>query len=202
MIEPERLDYPLTADSLVWDVGAYRGEFSVAASKRWGCDVMAFEPVIPWYHQIVGKKFADDDRAAEIFPGLEVWPFGLAERDFWQDVPIAGDRTSAYAEAGNDPLYHAEAPMRLQFKDVIAFMDLDGITSVDLAKINIEGGEYALLRRLIDAGYISRFRYLQVQFHTFMPEFGEKYLALKKDLEKTHCLSWRWPWRWESWARR
>ena len=196
MIEPERPAYDLTPQSLVWDVGSYRGDFSVAVLEKFGCHVMAFEPML-MYADALGKNRPTPWKGA-----LAIYSFGLADRDFEQDIPLAGDRTSAHPEAASDPGFHAGPLMPARFRDVIGFMDELAIHRVDLAKINIEGGEYALLRRLIDSGYISRFGHLQVQFHTFMPEFGELYLALKKDLERTHTLSWRQPWRWESWARR
>lgn len=194
MIEPERLDYALTADSLVMDVGAYRGDFAVAIIKKFGCRVLAFEPIAMYAASIQARP----EIAREI---VDVFRFGLADHDFNQQIPLAGDRTSAHFEAAADPNFHAGPLMPAVFRDVIGFMDELAITQVGLVKINIEGGEYALLRRLIDAGYINRFNHLQVQFHTFIPNFGEFYLAIKKDLERTHTLSWRQPWRWESWSR-
>lgn len=190
MIEPERLNYPLAIDSLVWDIGAYHGEWGNAIHERFGCTVEAFEPVMEYARAIEGGC------------RLIVHAFGLSDADAQQEITVAGDRTSTYAEATTDPLYHGGQRDTIHLKDVCGFMDLHAIQQVDLAKVNIEGGEYALLRRLIDSGYITRFNYLQVQFHTFMPGFGELYLAIKRDLERTHTLQWRQPWRWESWQRR
>lgn len=191
MIESERLDYPLDASSLVWDVGAYRGEFSRAAGEKWRCRVTAFEPITDYHVHTQGRP-----------PHVTWFPFGLGDKDETIPMALAGDRTSAYKEAAMHVEYRPGPVVPIQLRDVATYVRDNLIAQVDLAKINIEGGEYPLLRRLIDSGYITRFRYLQVQFHTFIPEFGEKYLALKKDLLRTHDLSWRWPWKWESWARR
>jgi hypothetical protein len=40
-----RLDYPLNANSLVVDVGGYRGDFAGAIYKRYGCRVIIFQTV-------------------------------------------------------------------------------------------------------------------------------------------------------------
>lgn len=190
-MEPERLDYALTETALVWDVGAYRGDFAAAILERFHCRVMAFE-CLPVYLDAIRKRL----------PDIELHPFGLADRNYHADIHLAGDRTSAHAAAANDPGYIPGPLMPAVFRDAVTFMDDNHIANVDLAKINIEGDEYPLLRRLLDSGHISRFNHLQVQFHTFVPEFGELYLAIKKDLERTHTLSWRRPFVWESWARR
>lgn len=191
-MEVERLAYDLTADSLVWDVGAFRGDFSDAIIRRFRCRVMAFEPV---FVAALREQFWECE------DNIKIFPFGLADRNFTQAVRLADDRTSAFQEADREIGYRPGPLVPAIFRDAAEFMEDHHVTQVDLVKINIEGGEYALLRRLIDAGKIAAFRHLQVQFHTFIPQFGELYKALEADLKRTHTLSWRTPWVWESWSR-
>lgn len=189
-MEPERLHYDLTKDSLVMDLGGYRGDFAAEIHNKFGCRILVFEPMTIYASGIM-------KRLNELGADATVYPYGLADSSLTMDIALAGDRTSAFAEAGNNgPM------MPAVFRDIISFLDDQQIKAVDLIKINIEGGEYALLRRLLDAGRIGMFKHLQVQFHTFIKDFGEKYLALRKDLERTHHLAWRRPFVWESWSRR
>jgi hypothetical protein len=69
---------------------------------------------------------------------------------------------------------------------------------VALCKINIEGAEYELLNYM----NIKNIKYLQVQFHLIDGYNCESlYEQVVKKLSKTHKLSWRYPFVWESWER-
>lgn len=61
-----------------------------------------------------------------------------------------------------------------------------GIEKVDLMKINIEGGEYNLVGKLIDSGLIEKIKYLQIQFHDFVENSEEKRENLRSQLTKAH----------------
>ena len=43
--EKLRYKYPLTKDSVVLDVGGYKGTFAAEIVRRYGCHVYVFEPV-------------------------------------------------------------------------------------------------------------------------------------------------------------
>lgn len=74
---------------------------------------------------------------------------------------------------------------------------------VALMKTNIEGGEYALLRYMIDKGLHTNVRNFQVQFHEIEDEMYQTWYAqLAEDLSKTHSLTWRYPFCWENWERK
>lgn len=195
MIEPERLEYDLTADSLVWDVGAYRGDFACEIVKRYACRVWCFEPMLVYVDAIRRRLGMLTDRAM-------MFPFGLLDEDRKEIIALAGDRTSLYPQASEDALYEGGVKMPATFCDVSAFLADRPIERVDLTKVNIEGGEFPLLRRLVDTGDVKKFGYLQIQFHPFYPKAYELYEQIAADLNRTHVLSWRRPWIWESWKRR
>ena len=73
---------------------------------------------------------------------------------------------------------------------------------IDVAKINIEGGEYDLLPAIIAADEMRRFALLQIQFHLF----EERYIAIREailhDLAKTHEQDWCYEFVWEQWSLR
>lgn len=73
---------------------------------------------------------------------------------------------------------------------------------IALMKINVEGCEYQLLKRMIEHGIISKVKYLQVQFHLIAGIDTDKlYESIKTELSKTHEIEWRYPFCWESWRR-
>lgn len=74
------------------------------------------------------------------------------------------------------------------------------LCNVALVKMNIEGGEYELLRHMLP--HIGEVKYLQVQFHLIDGMDCEKlYKDIATELSKTHKLMWRYPFVWESWER-
>ena len=53
------LDYPLTEDSIIFDVGAYKGVFTSKINKKYKSKIYAFEPLDNYYNFLV-EKFKDD----------------------------------------------------------------------------------------------------------------------------------------------
>lgn len=189
-MEEFRLQYPLDSDSLVLDAGAYRGDFIDWCRKRWGCEVIAFEPC---------SEFADG--VQERFEGdrkVRVLRCGVSGKT--ESVPIAvrGDSTSAFALDVGSP---AETVTLL---DVVDALDLVGRPQVDLFKINIEGGEYPLLERMIEKDLLRRVRFFQIQFHGIgSDEPGPARDRIRAALNRTHFEEWCVNGgQWESWARR
>ena len=75
-----------------------------------------------------------------------------------------------------------------------------------LFKINIEGGEYSLLKRMLDTGLVARVRYFQVQYHGIGAGPEGPAVArgrIRARLSETHKEEWCVNGgQWESWARR
>ena len=63
-----RLDYALDADSVVFDVGGYKGDFAAQIRARHGCRVHLFEPMAR-FHRHCSERFAAD-------PFVVCHPFG------------------------------------------------------------------------------------------------------------------------------
>ena len=171
---------PLPDGAVIWDVGAYKGDWSrdiKAASPD--AHLTLYEPV-PEYHDALR---ASDKRC-----------YGLSDRDGMLDVTIAGDRSSTY-EMG----HQGTGKVLIMFKDVAGeLMD----RHLAVMKINVEGAEYPILERLLATDKVKQVGIFLIQFHTFIPNFGERYLAIKQGLSKTHNLVWRTPFVWERWDRK
>ena len=72
--------------------------------------------------------------------------------------------------------------------------------TVDLMKVNIEGGEYELLEHLIAKGLVPRIRNIQVQFHEdVIPRAARRMERIQSSLAKTHHLTWQERFIWENW---
>ena len=187
-MEEFRLQYPLSKRSLVFDAGAFRGDFIDWCRKRWGCRVRAFEPCTEFANG-VEHRFAGDDK-------VQLFRYGLSGKTEQAALTIRGDSTSVFAPSDN-------ATTELVALRDVAEVFNDPALMVDLFKINIEGGEYPLLDRMVDAGLIERVRFFQIQFHGFgSPDPGAARDKIRAALSRTHHEEWCINGgQWESWGR-
>ena len=183
-----RLDYPLSQNSVVWDLGGYQGDFAAEMARRYDCRVFVFEPVPRFYAQCVAR-FASN-------PHIQCLPFGLSRAAGWLNISDSEDASSFVRDVNGVVSVRAEVrPVASMFKEL-------GIDQVDLAKINIEGGEFDVIPALMDANLMNRIRFLQVQFHDFVPDAKNKREIIRHRLAETHREVWNYPFVWECWERK
>jgi FkbM family methyltransferase len=181
-----RYNYPLTSESTVFDIGGYQGYFVREIVARYDPHVYVFEPVPEFFEQLV-KEFAANPKA-------KMCNYGLSDADSISQMLLAAESSTVYM-AG-------EMQATIQLRDIQAVVQELGITRIDLIKINIEGGEYKLLRRMLETGLVSICRDIQVQFHTFYPNSGRLRSEIRSALQVTHFLTYDYPFVWENWRKR
>jgi len=184
--ETLRLDYPLDAGSCVVDVGGFQGDFADAINRRFDCPVVIFEPV-PAFFAHCAQRFVSNAK-------IRVVDCGLGAMDGSLPIEVAEDASSFNRSI---PSAMVETVKLRRADAILTELGLDGI---DLMKINIEGGEYDLLWALIESGWIARIRYLQVQFHNFVPDAAARRDAIRAKLGETHREMWNYEFVWESWC--
>jgi FkbM family methyltransferase len=185
--ERVRCSSGLTARSVVIDGGGYRGDWAAALIA--GCDpyVTIYEPV-PEFHQQIAARFADN-------PKITIRPVGMAGGNESRSLTLARDASGAFAPSAAET-----ATVEVQMIDVAR--EFNRFERIDLLKLNIEGGEYEVLARLLDTGCIGKINLLRVQFHRFVPEAAGRYGKIRRQLKRTHRLVWRYPFVWEEWQRK
>lgn len=179
-----RFDYPLTENSVIFDVGGYKGAWSQAMFKRYGCRIYIFEPM-PEFVAELERRFAGNQK-------VTICPYALAI--------YTGSVTFYDQGEGSSTLGNGGAPITLPARsitDVLAEVSGD----VDLVKMNIEGGEFELLPSLLDHG-IERVKFLTVQFHNFVPQALAKRDSIRRRLSRTHDEEWCYLFTWETWKRK
>jgi FkbM family methyltransferase len=181
-----RFDYDLTPDSIVLDLGGYEGQWASDLYARRRCLIHVFEPVSRFAADI-RERFRDN-------PDITVHAFALGNGDRTETIHLRGASSSLYKG-------RAEAE-EIRFVDVAAWLESAGIGPVALMKINIEGGEYELLERMIEADLAPRVRDIQVQFHNFAPDAPDRMAAIQQALARTHEPTYQYRFVWENWRRR
>jgi FkbM family methyltransferase len=182
-------EHELDENSLVIDAGGYEGDFTAEIAARYNCVIKVWEPV-PEYAEIIKKRFEKNKK-------IEVIRAALGNCNRIENISIQGESSSIYSAKTN------EQTIPIQIFDIVEWFNRNSILSVSLMSINIEGGEYPLLDRLIESGYIRRIERLQIQFHNmYQKDAEERMEKIQKELSKTHELTYQYRFVWENWKRK
>jgi FkbM family methyltransferase len=181
-------DHVLDQASLVLDVGAFDGEYAEKLYRRYQCEIHCFEP-IPEFCRRAEQRFRGN-------PRVHVHQTGLSDRTYSSMMSMRGLGSSEFGFALRKRPVHMK-----DVSEVFATLDRD----VDLLKINIEGGEYPLLKRMLEQDLLRRCKKVLVQFHD-KPISARLARKLRSELiagiEKTHNPTFSYPFVWEGWERK
>ena len=178
------LDCGLDENSVVFDVGGYEGQWASDIYSKFNSKIYVFEPVQNFADNIE-KRFSKNNK-------IVINKFGLSDKTEMSQISLKDDSSSTINKKADDTT-------EIKLVDIIDFTKQNNITNIDLIKINIEGGEYALLNRLIGSGYIKNVKYILVQFHNFYPNAKTEMEKIRKELEKTHSPIYQFEFIWELW---
>tara|TARA_R110000751_G_scaffold105046_4_gene200870 strand:+ start:91315 stop:91998 length:684 start_codon:yes stop_codon:yes gene_type:complete len=180
-----RLNYPLNKDSVVFDLGGYKGEFAADIYNKYQSTIYVFEPIQSFYN-LIKQQFIDN-------PRIKAYQYGLAGQDQTMQISLTDNSSSVYIKS--------KLTETIQLKSIIDFIKTNNIDYIDLIKVNIEGGEYDVLEALIAHNMLPLFSDLQIQFHDFIiPSATERMKKIQAELSKTHQLTYQYEFVWENWT--
>ena len=181
-----RVDYPLTSESVVLDIGGYSGDWSLQIANRYNPHLFIFEPV-PFFFEKIQHKFASNSK-------VKVFNYGLSDTTQRKAISILEDGSSVFRSSDNR--------LDVSFVNICEFLENTTIGKIDLVKINIEGGEYLLLPKMVDSGIVNMCMDIQVQFHNFVPGAYELRRDIRESLSRTHRLTYDFSFVWENWRHK
>lgn len=181
-----RLNYNLNEDSVVVDLGGFKGDWSALISEKYSCNIHIFEPVREFYSGIK-ERFNKN-------PKIHVYNFAASTKNGIAPIFVNGVASSL--------LVSNQHSQKVVLVDLIHFLESTGVSTVDLIKINIEGSEFEILPYLIEIGKISSFKDIQVQFHDFVPNAVQLRQSIRESLSKTHSLTYDYDFIWENWSKK
>jgi len=179
-----RFDYNLTSQSLILDLGGYDGQWASDIFGRFACQIYVFEPVSE-YAQDISNRFANN-------ASITIESFALGRNSRQDSISIDSTGSSMYRSSENREI--------INIVDVGEWFAREAINRVDLMKVNIEGGEYELLSRMLECDLMTRVDNLQIQFHEINKNSKQEMIALQNQLKKTHRLTFQYPFIWENWT--
>ncbi len=181
----KRYEFALTEDSIVFDVGAYKGEWAAEIFRRYGSNIYAFEPVKYFYHRVLNKYWDN--------PKFKLFNAGLSDTDKADVIYMEGDSTSLHKSSS--------VPYNIKLLGFNQFIQDNNIASIDLMKLNIEGEEYRLLQSIIEAGNQTKIKNILIQFHDYIDNYANLRQWIHNQLTLTHTLKFNYPFIWECWER-
>ncbi len=179
-----RYDCPLDTGSVVFDMGGFEGSWAAEVFSRYACHVEIFEPA-PAFAEKIKTRFAKN-------PNLRVHTCGLAARTRTEHLSLSSDASSVFIKPEG-------ATVPIELVDAKDWFDSNPTPRVDFMKINIEGGEYELLERLIETELISRVMHLHIQFHNIAPDSESRMKAIRNKLALTHDALFHYTFVWDGW---
>jgi FkbM family methyltransferase len=185
-----RLDYDLNTNSVVFDLGGYKGNWASDICNKYGCVVFIFEPVNDYFNQIV-DRFKYNTK-------IKIFEFGLGVKDHELDIILAEEASSVFSSSmkhNNKDIQH----QKIIIKSFINFIKSENLDKIDLLKINIEGGEYDLLESILESNIQNKIINFQIQFHDFVPNSEIRMKKIQDKLSQTHQITFNYPFVWENW---
>lgn len=168
------LDWPLDADSHVWEIGGYEGRWAAQIADKFHCYIDIFEPQ-GWAVEKMRERFRDN-------PKITIHPYGLWLQNKWLKM---GD----YFTDGASVMKPADLDHLMEFKDIYhEVMNFEH--GIDLCLMNIEGAEWLLINSLQAAGAFIRFKRFWCQFHEFVGDAPRRRHVTYDSIGLTHRLLW------------
>jgi FkbM family methyltransferase len=188
-LELKRVDYPLSKNSVVVDIGGMNGDWASRIFCRYCCRIDIYEPTPEMVEQARWNFKCN--------PHVAVYPHALS--DVKGNLKLYGDPLKA-SLFGPEDKPAIEVPVLIASEVFGAYYPY----GIDLLKINAEGAEYNVLPDLIKNYGVEKIRDIQIQFHKTIDgkpieHAREKCDAIRKDLLKTHQLTYCYEWAFENW---
>lgn len=183
--EADRYIYPLTAESIVLDVGAYLGEFAITIHRKYGCRVVCFEPVREFWEKLLLNTGVT---------GIRCYQCGVGSTARDEQFGVQNNSTGLYADSRKK-----ETVTIISIEQALALATGNGkaVPTIDkprrevaLLKLNCEGMEFEILEKLIETGLIRQVRNIAVQFHWNADNAKARHEALHARLLETHNHDW------------
>ena len=190
-IKDFRHNYSLKNKPIIFDCGAYKGEWTNKMYEKYkhlDPNFYCFE-VVEEFVCILKNKFTHNTN-------VKIFPYGLGLGNHSITFEVSDIATSTFSFNDNSKLKEGK------IIDFMEFVCQNSISEIDLLKMNIEGGEYELLENIILSNFVENCVNIQIQFHNYGQWCVDKRDKIKVELAKTHKLTYDFDWTFENWERK
>ena len=146
---------------------------------KYGCKIPAFEPV-PEFFEKCAERLAG-------LGGITLHSYGVSDKRKGAVMYVRGDSSGLYSESA-----------RTQYVNLMGIdeaLELAG-GRADVLKLNCEGEEFAIMEAILEKGLQRQFANIQVQNHTVVEHYENRWEAIREAFLSTHRITWEAPWVW------
>ena len=183
--ESLRYDYPdLTPASVVLDCGGFEGNFAKTINARYGCRVVVYEPILEFF---IGTQMA-----VKRNPDISVMHSAVGASNRRENFGVKGDQTGVMCSGNrteNVLVMDIVLALTACLRDYKA-------TQIALLKLNVEGMEFEVMERILDAGLADKIVHFQIQPHNIVPDAESRWQRIMDRLAETHEVDYYAPWVW------
>jgi len=180
--------YTFGPNPVIFDCGGHNGDWTLKMFNMYrdrNPRIYVFE-IVGSYISHLRKRFYNNQ-------DVHILDFGLGDEDKVIEFSVSSIATSIFSKPAGS------ATESGKIRDVVGFLEENSIRKIDLLKMNIEGGEYELLDRLVTSGAVGFCLNIQIQFHNYGEWSILKRDKLKEELRKTHVCTYDFEWTFENW---
>lgn len=168
--DQKSVQFPLDENSIVLDIGVYKGRWSKEIAARYGCKIYAFDPQA-WVVELARKELVE-------FKDVVVYDHGLGvESGYFEMEEFETD--GATFMLGRSQRQQSGTGYLIEMADWLSVNHIEGI---DLIMMNIEGYEFKLIPYMIEHGIMQKVKYFMVQFHPYGYDQDDEYLKIRKQM--------------------
>lgn len=176
--DKKSVEFPLTKDSVVLDIGGYKGRWAKEILQRYEAKVFVFEPQ-EWAFKIAQAELQEFETAKLYNFGLGVESGKFEMEEFETDGASFILGTSTRQQSGEGEL-----------KEIAGWLYENNFDTIDLVMMNIEGYEFKLIPYMIEKGIMQRVKFFMCQFHLRDWTDEEPYEAIRKQLGEFLEVHW------------
>ncbi len=165
-------------------LGGFHGISTAEWSFRFNCNVYVYEP-IPEFFEILVQKFGTKKN-------IHLFQLAVSDEESTVSFFLNGEGTGVFPTTPGTQSIEVRS---IDASHVIT-------QPCRILEINIEGGEYRVLRSLIDSRKIQYVETLLIQFHSISFEHDEEMAKIRNELKNNFKLIFSYPYVWERWDKR
>lgn len=181
--DQKAIDWPLTTESVVVEVGGYKGRWALQIAERYHPRLFVFEPQ-PWAYEVCRVALGDSATVLNYGLGVRADTLQMGE---WETDGCSFVKTPQGDGVG-------------RIEEIATAFEILDITTIDLMLMNIEGYEYTLLPHMLNTGILPK--RLMVQFHTFIDQYGMALAHIHAALEaRGYHIVWTYGVMLTAWER-
>lgn len=180
------INYNLNENSIIMDIGGYKGIWAEQMINKYNPYVYILEPVPSFYENMV-MKFSNNNKVYLMNVG----------------VGIENKKGLIYMnEDGTSSNLNNEKCIEVKFNTIDTILKKWNLNEIDLIQINIEGDEYIVLEDMLQNGSINKFKNIQIQFHLGIQDDIKRRDEIRDRLIKNNfAVKFDYPFVWESWYK-